>query len=320
MTLANEENTPDLLALLMTAVGEAMGASQNTPATLRAPGGGDIELHLSDEDAPTQEADSAVDRDGEFPTLKFGFLGAAPVRSRDEDTYQEEAVQTSDDITFTAGTLVYQVTERDIDSVNSLTATVNGSSQALTEDTDFKVHSTAAYTTDDAIKFLDDGTKPDDGTTFTVDYDHRKVFKPVTMRWDLTFRLVLRVPQLANNDRGASQDYPIPARLGISLQDALVRKLGALQGTNLWPTAGQDPQASNPASEEGSFVLHNVQAMGRLPVPDDGSIFEPTVDVRCSRYGVEGGDKVRVAGKTLVTPKGDLDSEAATVTGSTIDA
>lgn len=102
---------------------------------------------------------------------------------------QEDGTQNQQDtFTFDTSQDVYQVTERDIASVNSVD---DASGDSYVEDTDFEIHSTADYTTDDAIKWLDGGSSPDDGEDFTVDYEHFVFFDRHSKKGDLVVQIAI---------------------------------------------------------------------------------------------------------------------------------
>jgi hypothetical protein len=142
-------------------------------------------------------------------------------------------------IPFTDGTNVYQVAERHIVAVNSLTATVGGTpGTPLVEDTDFEVHTTAHYSTPDAIRFLPGGTGPDDATSFDLDYDHAVLDIQYTRREREVYRLVVNVVE--NAERGMTligATHYLKSRLGAlcvqALQDFLLRNRGDTVATGV---------------------------------------------------------------------------------------
>lgn len=169
------------------------------------------------------------------PYASFSPVSKVPQRPSDialTGKITEDRKQTTDTITFKSGTDIYQVTERDILDLNSVTGTFNGSSHEFTIDGDVEKFSTANYETYDSVKWMDSGDKPDDGTDFTVDYDHR-IYKIHRRNYErLTYRLAVHAKDLDSNHSSASKRYAA-WDLAHQLGDALVEELTLLKGSAL---------------------------------------------------------------------------------------
>lgn len=124
---------------------------------------------------------------------------------------------------------VYQVSERDIASVQSLDGTVGGLPHTFTSG-EFNVVRTETYVTYDAIEFL--GPFPDNGTDIDVTYKHRQYQQVRARRLDHTFRLYIWCGPLAVGDRGVTVAYA-KSRLASQLIDYLERFILPLEGVTL---------------------------------------------------------------------------------------
>lgn len=229
------------------------------------------------------------------PYGTFQFLSHVPIDQFLRDTPVQTTQTQTDTITFNTGTDVYQVTQRAIDNTQAtiLTATVGGFPATLTEDTDYEVHSTADYTTNDAVKFLDGGTKPDDGTTFTIQYEHILFTLGRVNHERYTYRLMLFIGNLASGTNGATKTYP-KSYLARQLGEALVEEWMKLRGTSMTTTPGE--------LRVGSII-----SLTDLPPDRSESLYRIAMDVALERDHHVTFETQKAAGKTTQTSK-DLDS------------
>lgn len=278
------------------------------PDTLVTAHGDDIEIQVWDEDMGSPPDDSK-------PTVKIGLLSGAPV---DQLMPHEDPpivnVDESESFVFSSDQDIYQVEERDIATVERVSAIVSGTRTVLTQGEDYEVYSTEEYSSFDAIRFLDNdrdvasfgtevfGTETfgtggskhgsvDDGTRVDIDYTHKMIQPRDRSTWNLIWRIASRAPRLDDGELGATREYRNPARLGNQLHDSLVKELAAKEGANLWSIEDGAPQP-------GAYVLHEIRNIGRLPVTDDNTVIDRFIDVRTSRIGITEQEKVRLAGRT----------------------
>lgn len=189
-----------------------------------------------------------------------------------------------DTITFSDGTSVYKVTERDIDSVNSLT---DASNDTFVEGTDFEIHSTDDSERNDAIKFLDGGSTPDDGEDFDVDYEHRLYAEQHNRRGFFTYRLVLKVKELDSSHSEASKFY-FKSFLGNELIEALTEFFDKNDGATLTST--------------GELWFEDYANFGRVSVTDDEALARYLIDIRLGRTKTIDDDTTfRVSGEHSLT-------------------
>lgn len=160
-----------------------------------------------------------------YPRGVVEILSSGPSRGPNRGAAGVDAstAQAIDSATFVAGTLSYDVVERDIASVVSVTGTRLGVAHTFVANTDYTF-------TEDAIVFTGTGSLPDDGTQFTRTYLHRLYSR----RWEGASRLVVRAMLYVQDRVGAAnaiggKEYAKEALaqvLGESLEHQLRRRSG----------------------------------------------------------------------------------------------
>jgi hypothetical protein len=109
--------------------------------------------------------------------------------------------------TYTSTQDVYDVHEKDISSINSVSGTLNGSNHTFTEDYDFEIFTNALRSLPHAIKWLDGGDTPDEDTEFTIDYNHRLVSE-TRISWETRMmNLIIHGSEVPSSNANASIDY-----------------------------------------------------------------------------------------------------------------
>lgn len=198
---------------------------------------------------------------------EFSRVSATPHIFQPRASQEDSSREVSQTFTFDASQLDYRVLERDIiPGTVTLTATVNGSSQTLVEDTDFEVTTNPDSLHPDTITFLDGGTKPDDGTDFTVDFD-RFLIELNNIKQELVnYRFLLHVGDVyASDNLGASVNYP---------KSELADMLG--QSLELWFNEQMDNRFS------GVFTLMGVSPFPAPTTAVSENMLTIPVDVRFS--------------------------------------
>lgn len=114
---------------------------------------------------------------------------------------------TSDTFTFDATQDDYRVTEEDMEEASvEVTGTLNGSSgHTFTKDTDYEVVDPDNDGAFEVIRWLDGGDNPDDGTDFTVDYNHFTPARDYGERSHVKVQMHAHTTDLEAGDRGASE-------------------------------------------------------------------------------------------------------------------
>lgn len=237
-----------------------------------------LKTDLGDTVTVTGWYDEAEDTgDHALPFGTFLLVGSPPMERIDAshkraDTY----TQVVDTITYTAGIDVYQVAQRDIHDVVSLTGTRSGSPHTFVEDTDFELHVTSAYSTVDAIMWLPGGDTPDDGTAFTLTYRHTLSRLDQAQRSSRIYRLALHVKETTIG----LNFYP-KFRLGSMLQESLLSELGLKRGQDFAP----------------GLRLHEAMALPPPFIADSEGVVRSAIDIRLSRYQVYPRQTVEFVGK-----------------------
>lgn len=202
--------------------------------------------------------------------------------------------QTSDTITFQSGTDIYELTEKDaVDDSSSISATVNGSSTTLEEGTDYELVDTVDEFIDegnflDSVEFLDGGTKPDDGTNFTITYDEWRSKRVAIVYERQTYHLALKAQRsLSSNNASATIDYP-KSRLAKQLGESLLEDLFLKHGDHIGSTEG--------------MRLHGFQPVGQMSTREGSSTSIWAVDIEITnRRTMSPGDLHRYIGSPKVT-------------------
>jgi hypothetical protein len=159
-----------------------------------------------------------------YPRGVFDILPGAAVRfpNRSPGGIDASTASATDSDTFVSGTLSYNVVQRDISSVTSVSGTVSGSPHTFVATTDYTF-------TDDAIVFTGTGVLPDNGTVFARTYTHRLFAR----RWEAAARYNVRAMLYVKDAIGSAaiggKEYPkevLAQVLGESLEQQLRRKSG----------------------------------------------------------------------------------------------
>jgi len=182
----------------------------------------------------------------------------------------------TENIVFDADEDTYQVTERDIVAVQSLTGTRNGSAHTFVNGADFEVYTTYDYSTPNAIRWLPGGNKPDDGTSFTATYTHRLISSMQGNRSMNTYRLTIHT-----KDQTITGKFYPKARLGELLLEALYGYLTQHQGKS--PVPG--------------FKIHSCQPIPQSIVTASEATARHFIDLRASRHQVFERERVQRVGK-----------------------
>lgn len=237
---------------------------ENLPNSLTLPSGDTFTIDWVD--------GLARHEDKEPPYGSFSPVTTVPQRPRDlklRGAVTETSRTASDTITFSSGTDVYQVTERDITSLNEVTGTLNGSDHTFTIDTDVEKHSTPDYEVFDAVKWLDGADSPDDGTDFTVEYDHR-IYEIHRRNYErITYRLAVHGKELSQSDTNASQPYAA-WDLAYQLGDALAEELTLLKGSAL--------------DDDGNLKLKSFENYGSINLEEGESTAVNPFDITMIRW------------------------------------
>lgn len=138
-----------------------------------------------------------------YPLLSFENLNEVPrgpVR-KNTPNVTEVLTEQEDDITFVDGTLDYELSQHDAESITSVTGTLSGSPHTFVLTTDYILLDLKT------IRWTGTGDMPDDDTEFTVTYDHRMYKRQFGADGTATYRLHIAAKQHGTgaNRRGKSK-------------------------------------------------------------------------------------------------------------------
>lgn len=191
-------------------------------------------------------------------------------------------------ITFVSGTAVYQVINRDVISVTSVTGTLAATPGHLfVEDVDYRLARSPDYWTYDRIEWIDGGDKPDNGTLFTVIYVHQLVNMNRGSERRLAYRLELFVADLASGSKGATVAYA-KSRLAQQISDSLEGFLVVNRGKNLAGT--------------GEVTVGEVRNLGPLPIDESETLVRWGIEIELRRFHIALKEQVTTIGSTEIDP------------------
>lgn len=255
------------------------------PKQLRMPNGDLITIDWYDGD-PTQKLEPR-----NYPYGIFTRISKTPVGIPRYLSLQEIRLD-ADPETYTYdadGDQVYPVVQRDIAGpVTGVEGTAGGVDHTFIENTDFEVVSLEGYTTPGAIEWLPGGTLPDDGTDFTIEYQHRMVDFLVVSRSILTYRLTMHCSSLAIGQRGATVAYD-RAILADFASDFLDEWLAVRKGSKL-------------AGPNAELIVGEMALSGRLPIDEDETVHRVVTDLRLPRFINGVAFRVPLVGKLEFDP------------------
>lgn len=225
------------------------------------------------------DADENFDRpDGLYGT--FRLVTTVPLVQGIQHGQQAVGVNATQVFTYATSEDTYQLTERDILTTASITinGTAGGAPRTFVKETDYELAQTPNYWTYDAIRWKPTGTQPDEGTTFTVAYQHRTVDLLIAGHYRLLYRLTL-----------FCNDLPSPfvpkSRVAGQLGDALVSHLMKNQGKNLYGT--------------GEVNIGPVIALGTIAPDAAESLARWTVDLYLHRHAKAVTERAKTIGKAV---------------------
>jgi hypothetical protein len=162
-----------------------------------------------------------------YPHGVFEILTNDPIyRGRNQKGVRSANASQTDSITFATGTLDYLLSEWDAVAITSVTGTVSGTpGHVFVANTDYTLVDADGNGAKETIRLTGGGTKPDNGTAFSVVYTH-KLF---SRAWANQTRIRVRCTIKAKDASVGGRHYPKEAMafvLGESLQQQLQRKGG----------------------------------------------------------------------------------------------
>lgn len=194
-----------------------------------------------------------------------------PVPGRTVKNYRKDyrLLSDTDIFTFAEAQTDYQVQFRDIDAITSVNGIVGGSPHTFVDNIDYKDASSPNYNlSKDVVRWLEDGTHPDEGTDFTVVYDYPVIDMFYAKYSMIPVRLILHVGD--HQGIGLIVRKYAKTRLGQQLYESLVGYLTANQGKELSGTAG-------------AFVMNGVHEVNILRTDKAESLSRWVVDVQFNR-------------------------------------
>lgn len=224
----------------------------------------------------------------EFPKATFKRIGRRHLaQGLQGGVYAQNTTSHSDVIAFVSGTNDYQVSERDIVAITSVTGTRLGGAYTFVQGTDYERVKTDAYDTYNAVRWKDGGNKPDNGTNFTINYTRRVLDKKGLDYVKHTFRVTLKVKDLAATEKGATAAITatrLIEQMMQALEDHLSlnrgKALDALNGISLAEHMSFGPVGANPG--EGflkgvmELTIHERRLYTGAQVKTIGKVESPT--------------------------------------------
>lgn len=215
--------------------------------------------------------------------------------------WKRQTENQTDTFTYDATKDIYEVEQKDIDTVNAVEGTLNGAAHTFTEGTDYQVISTDTNDFDNAIEWLDGGDTPDNGTDFTVDYDYILVAPTRNSYGRIEFRLWIITEEVRSSHSEATKDYA-KTDLAWELGDALLDWLDLRSG------AGLDIRGSNELKFDG------YQEFGGWATHKGENVATYKVDLFLNRRRVATGQGTeRIGDAQLRDSDGDVDEVEAEI-------
>jgi len=232
------------------------------PKTVRMPNGDAIPVNWYD-------AEEAIDYQkypyGTFYALPSPYVGNTHRFFGVQQYGDDEVAET---YTYASGVVDYQLQAADVFSVTSLIGTVASAPHTFIQGVDFTITEATGYGTPSQVHWIS-GTRPDNGTAFTVTFRPRRGQSIDMVETYPTYRLTLTCSDLPAGTNGATVAYS-KTQVSQFAMDWLLMAFRMAQGKGIGP-------------RPRDLIVRGVQGSGFMPVLESESVRRAWLDLQLCR-------------------------------------